>query len=854
MIYPSNFEAKIGFTDIRTALKGRCLSTLGSDMVDSIAPSTHLQTIREQLEQVREFRHIMEEEDGFPDENFLDMRSALVRIQLKGSYLDESELFALKQSLTTISEIVRFLTPDEAEGSDSEDGDASVSARYPALYALTKEILTFPHIVDSIDRVLNKFGKMRDDASPELQRVRLSLASTRKTIGTTLRSILHKAQEDGFAPQDAAPTLRDGRMVIPTTPSYKRKIKGIVHDESATGKTVFIEPEAVVEANNRIRLLEAEEQRIIIQILLHLTDTIRPHVETILYSYTFLGKIDFIRAKSILADHMDAVEPDIIDQPLIDWHKAVHPLLERTMVKRGKHMTPLDIRLDQEARILLISGPNAGGKSVTLSTAGLLQYMVQCGLSIPVAESSKVGLFDSIMIDIGDQQSITDELSTYSGHLYNMKVMMKQAGPRSLILIDEMGSGTEPQIGAAIAQAMLHRLLDSGTWGIITTHYQNLKYFAQEHQGIVNGAMLYDRQEMQPLFQLQIGMPGSSFAIEIARKIGLPQEVITEAAETVGSDYIQSDKYLQDIVRDKRYWENKRQAVHQKEKHLDDLITRYEADLSSLSQKRKDVIQEAKEQAASMLKESNKKIENTIRTIREAQAQKEKTKEARQSLEEYRQDISAETKPTDDIINRKMEQIRQRQLRQTQRKQQNKNRRQTAGQPSDVVASQTVTPPSGLNTPTLQVGGFVRIKGQTGIGRIEKIKGSSAVVAMGSMHINVKLNRLQASQAPDKEDRPIVNVLSHQTRENIYDKRATFRPEIDVRGMNGTEALNAVTYFIEDAILLGEPQLRILHGTGTGYLRQVIRQYLRTVPQVASAHDEHVQLGGAGITVVQLEF
>lgn len=835
MIFPKNFETKIGFNEVRTALRGRCLSSLGAEMVDSIQFLNNPEVINEQLEQVHEFHRIMDEEEDFPEENFLDMRSSLVRIQLKGSYMDESELFALKTSLATISQIVTFLNDDE----DEEE------IKYPALRRLTEDIAIFPDIVERIDVILNKFGKLRDDASPELSKIRTSINNVKKSITVSLRTILHNAQQNGYAPADASPTLREGRLVIPIYTSLKRKIHGIVHTESATGKTVFLEPAEVVESNNRIRALEADEQRAIIAILQEISDFIRPEIQSILESYRFLAKIDLIRAKTIYADHIGAIEPHVEDKPVLEWQKAYHPLLVESLRKRKKQMTPLDITLTADNHILLISGPNAGGKSVTLTTTGLLQYMVQCGLSIPVSESSKIGVFNNIFLDIGDEQSIEDELSTYSGHLFNMKNMMKLSDEKSLILIDEIGGGTEPQIGAAIAQAMLHRFLKNKTWGIITTHYQNLKYFAQEHEGVVNGAMLYDRNEMQPLFQLQIGMPGSSFAIEIARKIGLPQEVIEEASEAVGSNYLQSDKYLQDIIRDKRYWENKRQGVHQKEKHLDELISRYEQDLNDLDRQRKNVIKDAQEKAESLLKESNAKIENTIRTIREAQAQKEETKKARQQLEAFKEDVKKDDH--EDSIARKAEQIKQRRLRHEQRKLEKAQQ----GKPQTAASKNLAPSPQKDDTP-LRVGNYVKILGQEATGQIERLDGNNAIVVIGNMYLTLKKSMLTKVGKPEEIKRPAKSFLSRSTRDSISEKSLNFKPDIDVRGMSGNEALNAVTYFVEDAILLGITPLRILHGTGTGYLRQVIREYLKSVPQVKHYHDEHVQLGGAGITIVEL--
>lgn len=851
MIYPKSYEQKVGFNDIRTILKGRCLSTLGSEEVDKMAFMNDVDDINEALKQVSELKNILDADDGFPCDNFIDMREALMRIQIKGSYFDEPELFSLKSSLKVVADIVEFI---DRVSIDSDNDD------YVALKRLTADVHLFPNIISEIDKIINQYGKIKDTASPELYKVRNELTHTKKSITISLRSILSDAKQEGYVEQDVSPTMREGRLVIPVSPSFKRRIKGIVHDESASGKTVFIEPTEVVELNNKVRVLEIEEQRIIITILQNITNYIRPYSNNILDSYKFLGKIDFIRTKVLFAERSGGIVPAICNKPIIDWVEARHPVLENALKKQGRKIVPLDITLTPEDRILLISGPNAGGKSVCLKTVGLLQYMVQCGLPIPLKENSKVGIFESIFIDIGDEQSIENDLSTYSSHLLNMKHMMKNTSEDSLILIDELGSGTEPLIGAALAEAILGKLLLKQTFGIITTHYQNLKYFADNNDGIVNGAMLYDRGEMKPLFSLQIGQPGSSFAIEIARAIGLPGDIIEKASLIVGKDYIQSDKYLQDIVRDKRYWENKRSNVHQKERQLTQLIDKYETNIKELSSERDEMLHKAKEQAAALIDESRAKIENTIRVIREEQAEKEKTKQVRQELENYQADIEKKIaqKEKSDRIDRKMEQIRQRQERREKRKLEKMNSNNSVANAvptsgSNITSDNTTRPAIDNSVSSLQSGMYVKIKGQQGIGVIEKVYGNRAIVQVGSMHFAYKQDQLEPTQAPKEEERPTVSFISRQTRESIYDKKLNFKPEIDIRGQNGEEALQTVTYFIEDAILLGVTHLRILHGTGTGFLRTVVRQYLNTVPNVKTFHDEHVQLGGAGITVIELE-
>lgn len=789
------------------------------------------------LRQTREFRRMQEETDDFPLQYFFDMRASIKRIRIEGTHLEENEIFDLRRSLETIAGIVKFLNRSDDDGNYD----------YPTLHALTENVLTFPDLIRRIDQILDKYGKIKDTASPRLAEIRSQLRKAEGSVSRTLYNILRAAQSEGLVEKDVTPTLRDGRLVVPIAPAMKRRIKGIVHDESSTGKTVFVEPTEVVEANNRIRELEADERKEIIVILTEFSKLVRPHVDDIIYAYQLLAEIDFIRARAEFARLTNGIEPEVSAKPVVDWITAKHPLLWLALKKQDKPIVPLDIMLTKDRHILIISGPNAGGKSVCLKTVGLLQYMLQCGLSIPVSERSKVGIFADIMIDIGDEQSIENDLSTYSSHLLNMKNMMKQANENTLLLIDEFGTGTEPQIGGAMAEAVLNQFVKKHAWGIITTHYQNLKHYADSHDGIANGAMLYDRHEMRPLFQLAIGQPGSSFAIEIARKTGIPDEVIREASDIVGSDYIQSDKYLQDIVRDKRYWENKRQNVHQREKDLEKTIAKYEEEIKELAQKRKEILRQAKEQAQELLKESNRNIENTIREIRECQAEKEETKRLREELNAFKEDVSEiDTKSADDLIEKKMRQIMERKERREKRK---KEKKENAGKPT-TIGSKLPTPSALAEQQTFCVGDNVRMRGLTTVGTVEAISGKEATVIFGDVRTKVKMSRLEHTTKTPETTQPATFGISKETRQTIDSHKLNFHQDLDVRGMRGDEALNAVQHFIDDAILVGMSRVRILHGKGNGILRQLIRQYLQSVPNVTSCKDEHVQFGGAGITVV----
>ena len=624
-----------------------------------------------------------------------------------------------------------------------------------------------------------------------------------------MRSVLNKATEDGLIDKDVTPSLREGRLVIPVSSMNKRRIPGIVHDESATGKTVFIEPTAVVEVNNRIRELENEERREIIRILTEFTNFVRPFYDDILNSCLLVAKIDAIRAKALFSIDIKAIKPYLYSDCRIDWYEARHPLLEKSLTRQGKKIQPLNIRLNKKQRILLISGPNAGGKSVCLKTAGLLQYMLQCGLPIPIHERSNAGIFQSIFIDIGDEQSIENDLSTYSSHLINMKNCIKYSNGKSLLLIDEFGTGTEPQLGGAIAEAVLNRLNTNHVYGIITTHYTNLKHYAAQTEGVVNAAMLYDRNKMQPLFMLSIGTAGSSFAIEIARKIGLPDDVINAASKIVGEEQIDFDKHLQDVARDKRYWEQKRAKIKEEEKKLQSLTEHYDALVQDIKKKEKEIIRNAKEEASQIIKNSNAKIENTIRAIKESAADKNITQSERRELENFKKSLDKQLE-----------------------------KQPSVKQPQD-----------------FHKGERVRIKGQNIAGTIDAVNGKTAIVFFGQIKSTVdvsKLEHLTASQLKEMEKYSTNAVANAKKGFDMRERQLNFSQDIDVRGMRVDEALQAVIYFLDDAQMFNVSRVRILHGTGTGALKSAIRDYLYQSSIVKSFKDEHVQFGGAGITVVDL--
>ncbi|MDR1343809.1 MAG: Smr/MutS family protein [Tannerellaceae bacterium] len=824
MTYPEDFEIKTGIDKICRLVGEKCLCPSAGELAYSLTPSAAYDTVSTWLDQAGEFLNILQSGDNFPVDNYYDLRFALNKIAPVGTFLSRGDLHEMQLSLKTIADIVKFLLPA-----------AGQTPAYPSLSALTDGVILYPDIVKRINAILDEAGEIRDNASPELLKIRREIAHAKAGISGSMHSIVRAAQAEGIIGKDVLPTIRDGRLMIPVAQAFKRKIRGIVHDESATGKTVFIEPEAIVEANNRIRELEGEEKREIVKILIAFTDTIRPYAGGLIRSYDFMLDIDFIRAKALFAVDINGIRPRMDNMPQLDWIRAVHPLLYLSRLEqegKAKPVVPLDIQLTADNRLLLVSGPNAGGKSVCLKTAGLLQYMLQCGLLIPVAEGSRTGIFSGIFIDIGDEQSIENDLSTYSSHLINMKYFLRHCNETTLLLIDEFGSGTEPRIGGAIAEALLDRFNRKGGYGIITTHYQNLKDFAQNTSGIVNGAMLYDRQKMKPLFQLSIGNPGSSFAVEIARMTGLPEEVIDDASAKVGEDYINLDKYLQDIARDKRYWETKRRNIRLQEKKIEENASRYEQELVTIDKERKELLRQAREDATRILTDANARIENTIREIKESQAGKTQTGQARKSLDDFKASLAASPDPDDKLARR---------IAALKRKQAGKQ------------AKKPVT----IDNTAIAAGDMVRLKGQTASGVVMDVHdGGRATIAFGTLKSVVtidKLEKVSKGQLRKDERLQAPGAAANRMADGMHEKKLNFKQELDVRGMRGEEALQAVSYYIDDDIMFGVSPVRILHGTGSGILRQLIRDYLNVTHGVAAFRDEHVQFGGSGITVVELD-
>lgn len=753
MYYPSNIESKIDFSVIREELQRRCASPLGREQVDAMRMETDFETVQRLLSLTDQMRLAQADPMlSFPRGDINDVRECVARIRVEGLFLDEAELDDLRHTLAFAVELEQFFA-----GLDEK--------KYPLLKELggIGSLGVLGNLVKEIDRILDRYGRLADNASPELHRIRREIANQQGAVGRALASILRQAKADGFVDADAAPTLREGRLVIPVSPGFKRKIGGIVHDESATGKTVYIEPQQVVDANNHIRELEGAERRERIRILQAVTDQLRPQTEQILASQRMLAQVDFLSAKVSLANTLHAIRPELVNEPMLEWSEARHPVLWLHYTPQGKTVVPLSIRLHADKNhVLVISGANAGGKSVCLKTVALLQYMLQCGLLVPVAEQSRAGLFHQLMIDIGDEQSIQDELSTYSSHLRNMRTFLRQADDHTLVLIDEMGTGTEPLIGGAIAEAILRELVNRHVFGVITTHYTNLKHFAEITPGVVNGAMLYDRGAMKPLFQLSIGQAGSSFAIEIARQIGLGEEIIQYATDLVGEQHIDYDKQLQDIARDKRYWENKRQAIRQKEKVLEERMAQYEEQLKGVKQQKKMILEEAREQAAELLQQSNATIERTIREIKEAKADKEKTKVARAKVEALKEQV---------------------------------------GVPQ----------------------------------RLKDFK-------------DLKILKNTVPAAPSS------------TTSIVRQRTLSFSRTLDLRGMRADEALERLIAYMDDAMMVGAGEVTILHGTGTGALKQLTRDYLSSLNHQRRKRgmstldfgDGDVNHGGAGLTVIQL--
>lgn len=788
MIYPDTLEQKLGFDQIRIRLKANCLSGAGAERVDAIRFSTRAATIKTDLLQTLEFRLILEKNEAFPSGHYYDATDWLRKIGVEGNYIDADQFLKLGLALETILSCKQFLH--------------KAREVYPALFKLTEPVILTSRLKELIFQKIDDKALVRDSASAELTRIRKRLREEQSRLRRLADQLFRQAVAERWVPEGALPTLRDGRVVLPIHAEHKRKLKGFILDESATGQTVFMEPAEMLDANNEIRDLEHAEKREVIAILKTLTSAMREELPALHDAFEFLSLVDFIRAKAKFALEIQGDLPIMENGPELTWYKARHPLLYLSL-KGKREVVPLDIDLDSENRLLLVSGPNAGGKSVCLKTVGLLQYMVQCGLLIPLSDRSRVGIFDDIFLDIGDQQSIENDLSTYSSHLRNMRVFLESASGRSLVLLDELGSGTDPNFGGAIAEAVLQELLNKRVWGVATTHYYNLKLFAGQRQGIRNAAMRFDSEHLAPLYILDIGKPGSSFALEIARKTGLPAATLEQAEKLVGKDLAGFESLVRSLEKERAELSAKIQRMERQEGELKQSLTRYQALSTDLETRKKEIITKAKEEAAGILKETNREIEKTIRHIRENKAERKETLKVRQNLQALQQRVGHKKQEKQD---------------------------------------KPATP--------IREGDRVRITGQDGSGTVVALKDKTASVQFGDFKSLIHISKLEKiTSAMEKE-------VTRQPRAsgiNLYEKQAHFNPTLDVRGKRVEEVVPLLEQFLDTALLLGHGELRILHGKGEGVLRKVIREQLSCVKQVATFHDEHVERGGDGITIVVLK-
>lgn len=833
-----DLEQKLGFDKVRELIKGRCSTKYAIKRVEEEQVLCEEEPILQRLQLTAEMKLICMFEESFPSTGFIDARDFLVPLLAQASCIDLTSLIKLRTALDTLKKTVLFFNGNK--------GDA-----YPKLKAMAGEIALYPEVSRRVDVIIDKYGEVRDTASDNLLTIRRSLREKEGTITKRISNILKKAQADGIVDEDAAVSIREGKALIPIASGSKKKLPGLVYDESSSGKTSFVEPLEVVELNNQVRELRFEEQREIAKILYDFTVFLRPYLEDLIAGAEFLGEIDFIRAKAYVALDMIAGMPIISHSGELSLRKARHPLLESALRKENKEIVPLTLFLNRDKHILLISGPNAGGKSVCLKTVGLLQYMFQWGTLIPISEISELTIFNDIFVDIGDDQSLENDLSTYSSHLYNMKEMVGSADSYSLVLIDEFGSGTEPAAGGAIAEAVLSELDKAGVYGVITTHYTNLKLYANNSTGVTNGAMLFDTANIKPLFKLEMGLPGNSFAFELARKIGLPEYVIKNAEERAGSEFVDIERHLRKIARNKRAIDEKLVRIKATDKTLEGLTEKYEKELGDIKAMKKKIIDEAKDEAKEIISEANKKIEKTVREIKEAQAEKEKTKELRKEIEEFSKKIETDnSNETDREIDRKMEQILARRQREKERKQM---RLRNSGNGVSVVSKKVEVKEDG----PLKVGDKVRIKDNDMIGEVMQISAKYVSISTGDIISKIaasKLERISNQQYKSSirksvSSRPVTDYDST----SISERRLDFKPSIDVRGCRLYDAIDQVTKFIDDALMVGMGEVKILHGKGNGVLREEIRKYLKSVPGVNSFKDESLEQGGSGITVVYLE-
>jgi DNA mismatch repair protein MutS2 len=828
MIYPSNFEQRVGFDRIREQIMELCSMESAREIIGGEGFTRSRRDIEERLSLADEMRLVISMEPGAEIGEQDDLRAIVDKVAVEGSYLMVEECATLLRGLRSAASIVRFLL-SRREGS------------YPRLRAMTSRVEVFPELQQAIERVIDDKGEVRSSASEELSSIRRSIREHEGQVSKRLQQVLQRAKASGIVDADAMISIRDGHAVIPVAAANKRKIAGFIHDESATGRTFYVEPVEVVELNNELRELEYAEKREIVRILTELTATLRTQIEGLVRIEEYLTRIDALRAKARWAIANGAVKPIISTEGRLLLRKARHPLLQQTLRSQHKEIVPLDMELNAERRILVISGPNAGGKSVCLKTTGILQYMVQCGFLVPTLENSEFPLFESLMIDIGDQQSLENDLSTYSSHLVNMRAMLDEASERTLILIDEFGSGTEPTIGGAISESILERFVERKAYGVITTHYANIKYFASRNEGVANGAMAFDVRNIMPLFSLEMGKPGSSFAIEVARKIGLPEDIVRKAMDKAGEDHINLEKQLREIARDKRYWAEKRDRIRVTDRKVEQLEQTYTDRLQGIKDERREILERARKEAEEMIAEARRTIENTIRTIRESQAEKEITRLARKEMETFVESVD-EAKggmTSDERIEREMERLARRRERREKRAEE---REQAGG-----VVPQKVEEPV---VKKIEVGTKVKLEGQEIPGIVKMIKGKKAQVAFGEMLIMVDVARLKAVSSTEYREATRPTAARTVVSVDIRERKLNFRDHIDVRGMRASEALEAVEDLVDDALMVGVSTVTILHGKGTGALKEEIRRYLRSVKDIASVADDHADRGGSGITIV----
>ena len=828
MIYPSNFEQRVGFDRIREQIMELCSMESAREIIGGEGFTRSRRDIEERLSLTDEMRLVISMEPGAEIGEQDDLRAIVDKVAVEGSYLMVEECATLLRGLRSAASIVRFLL-SRREGS------------YPRLRAMTSRVEVFPELQQAIERVIDDKGEVRSSASEELSSIRRSIREHEGQVSKRLQQVLQRAKASGIVDADAMISIRDGHAVIPVAAANKRKIAGFIHDESATGRTFYVEPVEVVELNNELRELEYAEKREIVRILTELTATLRTQIEGLVRIEEYLTRIDALRAKARWAIANGAVKPIISTEGRLLLRKARHPLLQQTLRSQHKEIVPLDMELNAERRILVISGPNAGGKSVCLKTTGILQYMVQCGFLVPTLENSEFPLFESLMIDIGDQQSLENDLSTYSSHLVNMRAMLDEASERTLILIDEFGSGTEPTIGGAISESILERFVERKAYGVITTHYANIKYFASRNEGVANGAMAFDVRNIMPLFSLEMGKPGSSFAIEVARKIGLPEDIVRKAMDKAGEDHINLEKQLREIARDKRYWAEKRDRIRVTDRKVEQLEQTYTDRLQGIKDERREILERARKEAEEMIAEARRTIENTIRTIRESQAEKEITRLARKEMETFVESVD-EAKggmTSDERIEREMERLARRRERREKRAEE---REQAGG-----VVPQKVEEPV---VKKIEVGTKVKLEGQEIPGIVKMIKGKKAQVAFGEMLIMVDVARLKAVSSTEYREATRPTAARTVVSVDIRERKLNFRDHIDVRGMRASEALEAVEDLVDDALMVGVSTVTILHGKGTGALKEEIRRYLRSVKNIASVADDHADRGGSGITIV----